>query len=217
MSKNNIMQNFNNPLRLYYDFDGEIIKSTYLDEEIDNDYNFIEITAEEHKSWFDEQYAEKIVINKKLFNAKPKLSYYKQQKLYEITEKHLQANLAPVVKHSAFLLDNKGSKTEEIVNFCFDVRKNEAMVCDPLSILMSTIALQNAGYSYTEYYCKKIIDNKITEEKICICLDRELAINILTHLRERTQKDIKLVRKYKIMVAEANTVEDINNINPIFD
>mgnify|MGYP006268392075 CR=1 FL=1 len=211
------MKNDFSSLRVYYDFDGTIIKTSSLDDSVDGDYNFIEIDAEEHEKWFNDYYKAKIVVDGKLTDIKPNIFYLKQQKLYEITNKHLQANLAPATKHSAYLLDDQGNKTEEIVNFCFDIKKTESMVCDPLSILMSTIALQNAGYSFTEYYCNKIIDNKITDEKICICLDKELAINILTHLRERTQKDIKLVRKYKIMVAEANTVDDINNINPIFD
>ena len=205
------------PLKIYYDFDGKIITTKLLDEEYIDDYPYITITAEEHNNWAkNEFYAPKMVFDNKLVNIKPDIAYAKKQKLYEITENHLQANLKPVTNHSAFLLDNLGNKTEDIVNFCFDVKKTDVMVCDPLTILTTTIVLCDADFSYTKYYCKKIIDNQMTQDNIAICLDKQLCIDILVHLRTRTEKYIKLVRDYKTLVLQALTIDEINDINIIF-
>jgi hypothetical protein len=67
-----------------------------------------------------------------------------------------------------------------------------------------------------KYWCKKVIDNKITDDNICILLDKQLCIDILVHLRTRTEKYIDLLRKYKILVLKTNTIEEINMINTIF-
>lgn len=205
------------PLKIYYDFDGTIITTKLLDEEYISDYSYITITAEEHSNWAkNEFYASKIVIDGKLVNTKPSITYIKKQKLYEITEKHLQANLRPAINHSGYLLDNLGNKTENIATFCFDVRKTDAMVCDPLTILTTTIMLCDSGFGYTKYYCKKVIDNKITEDNIAICLDKQLCIDILVHLRTRTENYVNLVKNYKTLVLQATTIDEINNINIIF-
>lgn len=205
-------------LKIYHDFDGNIIKTTtLLDEEYAGDYPYITITAEEHRNWYcNEFYAPKMVSNNKLVDIQPDIIYAKKQKLYEITENHLQANLKPVINNSAFLLDDLGNKTEDIVNFCFDVKKTDVMVCDPLAILMTTIILCDAGFSDTEYYCKKVIDNKITEDNIAICLNKQICIDLLAHLRTRTEKYIKLVRNYKTLVLQASSIDEINDINIIF-
>lgn len=205
------------PLKICYDFDGKIITTKLLDEEYIDDYPYITITAEEHSNWAkNEFYSPKMVIDNKLVDIRPDIAYAKKQKLYEITENHLQANLKPATNHLGYLLDNLGNKTEDIVNFCFDVKKTDAMVCDPLSILTTTIMLCDVGFGYTKYYCKKVVDNKITEDNICIYLDKQLCIDILVHLRTRTEKYIELVRNYKILVSKAITIDDINNINPVF-
>ena len=204
-------------LKIYYDFDGTIITTKLLDEEYIDDYPYITITAEEHINWAkNEFYAPKMVLDGKLVNARPDINYAKKQKLYEITENHLQANLKPAINHSGFLLDNFGNKTENIATFCFDVKKTDAMVCDPLTILTTTIMLCDAGFTYTKYYCKKVIDNKITEDNIAICLDKQLCIDILVHLRTRTENYVNLVKNYKILVSQATTIDEINNINIIF-
>ena len=206
------------PLKIYYDFDGKI-KATELEGEncIKNDYQYITITAEEHNNWAkNEFYAPKMVFDNKLIDILPDIVYAKKQKLYEITENHLKANLKPVINHPAFLLDDLDNKTEDIVNFCFDVKKTDVMVCDPLAILTTTIALHDAGFGDSKYSCKKVIDNTITEDNICIYLDKQLCLDILVHLRERTEKYTKLVRDYKMLVLKALTIEEINNINPIF-
>lgn len=205
------------PLKIYYDFDGKIITTKLLDEEYNNDYPYITITAEEHKNWAkNEFYAPKMVFDNKLVNIKPDIAYAKKQKLYEITENHLQANLKPAINHSGYLLDDLGNKTENIATFCFDVKKTESMVCDPLTILITTILLCNFGFDGTKYWCKKVINNKITDDNICIFLDEQLCIDILAHLRTRTEKYIDLLKKYKILVLKANTIEEIDMINPIF-
>ena len=206
------------PLRIYYDFDGKIITTELLGEDcINNNYQYITITAEEHSNWAkNEFYAPKMVFDNKLIDILPDIVYAKKQKLYEITENHLKANLKPVINHSAFLLDNLDNKTEDIVNFCFDVKQTDVMVCDPLSILTTTIVLGDTNFGYTKYYCKKVIDNKITENNICIYLDKQLCLDILVHLRIRTEKYTKLVRDYKILVLKALTIDEINNIKPIF-
>lgn len=213
------------PLKIYYDFDGKIIATEIvaeiatelLDENcINNNYQYITIAAEEHNNWAKEFYAPKMVLNNKLIDILPDIVYAKKQKLYEITENHLKANLKPVINHPAFLLDDLDNKTEDIVNFCFDVKKTDVMVCDPLAILTTTIALHDAGFGDSKYSCKKVIDNTITEDNICIYLDKQLCLDILVHLRERTEKYTKLVRDYKMLVLKALTIDEINNIKPIF-
>ena len=205
------------PLKIYYDFDGKIITTELLGENsINNNCQHIIITAEEHHNWAKEFYTPKMVFDNKLIDILPDIAYAKKQKLYEITENHLTANLKPVINHSAFLLDDLDNKTEDIVNFCFDVRKTDVMVCDPLSILTTTIVLDDTDFGYTKYYCKKVINNTITEDNICIYLDQKLCLDILVHLRTRTEKYTKLVRHYKILVLKALTIDEINNIKPIF-
>ena len=210
------------PLIIYYDGSGKI-KATEIATEIaieslgkNCDYQYITITAEEHNNWAKEYYVAKMVLDNKLIDILPDIVYAKKQKLYEITENHLKANLKPVINHPAFLLDEFGNKTEDIVNFCFDVKITDLMVCDPLAILITTIVLHDTDFGYSKYYCKKVIDNTITEDNICIYLDKQLCIDILVHLRIRTEKYTKLVRDYKILVLKALTIDEINNIKPIF-
>ena len=107
------------PLKIYYDFDGKI-KATELEGEncIKNDYQYITITAEEHNNWAkNEFYAPKMVLDNKLIGILPDIVYAKKQKLYEITENHLKANLKPVINHPAFLLDDLDNKNQFDVNY----------------------------------------------------------------------------------------------------
>ena len=69
------------PLKIYYDFDGKIITTELLGENsINNNCQYITITAEEHRNWAkNEFYATKMVFDNKLIDILPDIVYAKNK------------------------------------------------------------------------------------------------------------------------------------------
>jgi hypothetical protein len=192
--------NYNKVFSIFENFKGNFIieNCEFIQSDDDNAY---------------EKYLDKIelkVIGDQLTKWEEPLEVAKLRKKNEIEQNHLQANLRPMIWRAP-LYDEE----DQIVSFVFDVKRTDAMVCDPMEILNTTIQLE--AYKPTKYTTKLVVNKQITSTKIAVSIDKNTAITMKSHLRLRTTNFIDLRTQYKQALEDATTLAEVNSINPIFN
>lgn len=176
--------------------------------------DFIIITEQEYQNALTNT-EQMVNINGKIQSYSKLLNYYKNYKRGEIEANLYQANLRPAI-HSANLIVND-IVTEEIVDFSFKVMETGLSVINPCIILLTTIILEDNQYNTNYLYpTKKVVNNVITNEDIVVCLDKNLALSILGHLAERTNRLSQVMSKYLLQLNNCQTIEEVRAIKPIF-
>jgi hypothetical protein len=176
--------------------------------------DFIIITEQEYQDALTNT-EQMVNIDGKIEPYSKLLEYYKNYKRGEIEANLYQANLRPAI-HSANLIVNNVI-TEEIVDFSFKVMETGLSVINPCIILLTTIILEDNQYKTNYYYStKKVVDNVITKEDIIVRLNKNLALSILGHLANRTNKLNQVMSKYLLQLNECKKIDEVKAIKPIF-
>ena len=182
--------------------------------DFESEDSFIIITEEEYQNAITSNEI-MVNLNGKIQPYSKLLEYYKNYKRGEIEANLYQANLRPAI-HSANLIVNNVI-TEEIVDFSFKVMETGLSVINPCIILLSTIILEDNQYKTNYYYStKKVVDNVITKEDIIVRLNKNLALSILGHLADRTNKLNQVMSKYLLQLNECKKIDEVKAIKPIF-